>query len=314
MQDRDRGNVGEGQKQTRPFRTIISSIIWRYCLLCGGVAVASGYIVLVGTLAEEFSEKIIRNFSFTLAFLAALALVVGVPVIALSGFIQSKTSGDVSRIGARIFSDVIVGSFALLLLLVLLAFGILLLQLSTGQFLLGEEETQYRHLMMLSAYAGALFGVAAGWKGKSSHWIGFGSLNMAWNKGIRGNGLPRIRWLMAFERTVPIFHKPGGVEKLGAHGNIYARYGLNLCGEFVADGSPSPGATTTTRHQRANSFSCQGQAVGSIHQGNLSQSRGIPSKERIEILEMIDSGRRGCSALGDGRHKLFSPNPPKEGV
>ena len=172
MQDRDRGNVGEGQKQTRPFRTIISSIIWRYCLLCGGVAVASGYIVLVGTLAEEFSEKIIRNVSFILAFLAALALVVGVPVIALSGFIQSKTSGDVSRIGARIFSDIIVGSFALLLLLVLLAFGILLLQLSTGQFLLGEEETQYRHLMMLSAYAGALFGVAAGWKGKSSHGLG----------------------------------------------------------------------------------------------------------------------------------------------
>ena len=169
MQDQHRRDKNEGQRLSRPFRTTISSIIWRYFLLCGGVAVASGYIALVGTLAEEFSEQIIRNVSLTLAILAIFALVAGVPVIALSGFMQSKRAGVITQTGTRILSDVIVGSFAFLLLMGLLGIGILLLQLSTGQFFLGNNETQYRHLMLLSSYAGALFGVAAGWKGKTSH-------------------------------------------------------------------------------------------------------------------------------------------------
>ena len=127
----------------------------------------AGYAALVGTLAEELSKQIIRLLSITLAFMAGFALLVGIPTIALRKFIQRRDSSVVLQTGARLVGDIIVLLCILPLLLFSIGVVIALLQLSTGQFLFGNEETQYRHLMMLSAYAGAFFGTSAGWKSKT---------------------------------------------------------------------------------------------------------------------------------------------------
>ena len=169
MQNTHHSDADEDQKQSRRPRITTSSRILRYCLLCGAVAVLAGHIALVGILAEGFSEQIIRNISLTVAVFAILALPVGVSAIALSGFIERRSSSSIIQTIARIFSDLLVGPLAFFSLLLLWGSGNALFQLSIGQFLLGDEEIQFRHLMILSAYGGTLFGIFAGWKGKSSH-------------------------------------------------------------------------------------------------------------------------------------------------
>lgn len=159
----------DDQKQSRASTSSVSSRILKYCLLCGAAAVLSGYMALVGTIAEDFSGQIIRNYSFTFAFFAIFAIPVGVASIFLSGLLVSKWSNSVVQTGAQILSDLVVGSFAVLLLTLAFVGANLLLQLSFGQFLFGDEEIQYRHLMMLSAYGGTLFGIFAGWNSKSTH-------------------------------------------------------------------------------------------------------------------------------------------------
>ena len=173
MHNERRSDLDESEGELRPVSRPISFIIWRYFLLCGAIAVLSGYVALVGTFAEEFSRQIIWVLSYTLIVLTVLALILGIIAIGLRGLVQRKSSGRVARVSARIFSDLIVGSCALWLLLFSLGSGIALMQLSIGQFLLGDEEIQYRHLMMLSAYAGALFGITAGWKSKLSYGLGW---------------------------------------------------------------------------------------------------------------------------------------------
>ena len=168
------------QREARPVRRTTSSKIKIYCLLCGSAAILAGHTALIGVMAEGFSEHIIRNISLTVAVFSILALPIGVLAIALSGFIERRSSNSIIQAIARIFSDLIVGPLAIFLLLLLWGSGNALFQLSLGQFLLGENDIQFRHLMILSAYSGTLFGIYAGWNGKSSHrlkWIasvGFG--------------------------------------------------------------------------------------------------------------------------------------------
>ena len=173
MLDDNGSDSEELQEQTRPFKAKISSIIWSYSLICGAVVLLAGYAALVGTLAEELSKQIIWLLSITLAVIAGLALLVGVPAIALREFVTRRDSNVVLQKGAGLVGDIV----ALLCILPLLLFSmgvvITLLQLSTGQFLTGDEETRYRHLMMLSAYAGAFFGISAGWKSKRSYEMGW---------------------------------------------------------------------------------------------------------------------------------------------
>ena len=170
----DNGSDSEElQEQTRPFKAKISSIIWSYSLICGAVVLLAGYAALVGTLAEELSKQIIWLLSITLAFIAGLALLVGVPAIALREFVTRRDSNVVLQKGAGLVGDIVVLLCILPLPLFSIVVVITLLQLSTGQFLTGDEETRYRHLMMLSAYAGAFFGISAGWKSKRSYEMGW---------------------------------------------------------------------------------------------------------------------------------------------
>ena len=157
-------------------RATILSLVFRYWLLCGGTAVLSGYFALVGTLADEFSKQITRNISVTLAFLAVLALFLGIPAILASGIVERKSQAQLVKAGVRIASDLVVFSCAFVLLLFSYGIFILVLQLSTGQFLFGNEDVQYRHLMILSAYAGTMFGVFAGWKGRTSQGLALGNV------------------------------------------------------------------------------------------------------------------------------------------
>ena len=147
----------------------ISSMIWRYCLLCGGVAIGSGYLALIGALAEDFSQQVIRNISIVLGVMGVLALLSGIPVMFVAGMVQRKSQGAITKAGTRVAADVVVFVCAFVLLLVLYGICIAVLQLSTVQFLFGDEEVQYRHLIILSAYAGTMFGVYGGWKGRVSH-------------------------------------------------------------------------------------------------------------------------------------------------
>ena len=163
----------ELQEQTPPFRAKVSSIIWRYSLICGAVVLLAGYAALVGTLAEELSKQTIWLLSITLIVLAVLALLVGVPAIGLREFVTRRDSNIVLQKGAGLVGDIVVVLCILPLLLFSMVVVLTLLQLSTGQFLIGDEETRYRHLMMLSAYAGAFFGVSAGWKSKRSYEMGW---------------------------------------------------------------------------------------------------------------------------------------------
>ena len=150
-------------------RATISSMIWRYCLLCGGVAIASAYLALIGALAEDFSQQVIRNISIALGIMGILALFVGIPVMIVAGIIQRKSQGAITKAGTRIVSDIAVSFCAVVLLLFLYGICIAVLQLSAAQFLFGNtEEVQYRHLIILSAYAGTMFGVYGGWKGRAS--------------------------------------------------------------------------------------------------------------------------------------------------
>ena len=159
----------EHQEQTLPTRPSATTIIWRYSLICGAAVVFAGYAFLVGTLAEDFSKQIIWVLNIPLVFLGVLALLIGVPAIALRECLVRRASNVVLRTGAEWVGDIIVALCILPLLLYPIAVVMGLLQLSTGQFLFGDEETRYRHLMMLSAYAGAFFGVSAGWKSKRSY-------------------------------------------------------------------------------------------------------------------------------------------------
>ena len=170
-QDEPGPEQNEGERKSQPTERPISFRIWRYFLLCGAVALFTGLISLVATFAEEQSRHIIWSFSYALAFSAVLAFLLGAVAIALSRYLQRRNSGRVAQTVALVCSDLIVGLSALWLLLSSLGFGNVLIQLSLVQFLLGEEEIQYRHLMMLSAYAGSIFGVAAGWKSKTAYGI-----------------------------------------------------------------------------------------------------------------------------------------------
>ena len=120
-------------------------------------------------MAEGFSEQIIRSIGIAVASFAVFALPVGALAITLNGLIESKCSSSLIQTIARILSDLVVVSVLLFLLFLLWGSGNLLLQLSLGQFLLGDDEVQYRHLMILSAYGGTLFGIYAAWRGRSAH-------------------------------------------------------------------------------------------------------------------------------------------------
>ena len=157
------------QSKVRPVRMSTSSRIRLYSLLCAGAALASGYIALVGSIADEASKQVIRNFGFGVASLAVMALLVGVLAIATSGFIENRSSSRIIQTGARVFSDLVIVAFLLLLLMSLFAGGNLLLQVGIGQFMLGDEETRYRHLMLLSISSGTVFAVIAGWRSKRDY-------------------------------------------------------------------------------------------------------------------------------------------------
>ena len=161
------------QRQVRPVTRTTSSRIRFYSLLCVGAALASGYMALVGSIADETSKQAIRNFSFGVASLAIIALLVGVLAIAICGLIENRTSSRIMQIGARLFSDIVIAAFLLLLVMSVYAGGNLLLQLGIGQFLLGGEETQYRHLMLLSISSGTVFAAIAGWRSKKDYRLGW---------------------------------------------------------------------------------------------------------------------------------------------
>ena len=173
MQDDSPNDLGESERESRPIGVSRSSRIWRYFLFCGAVAVLSGYILLVGTLAEEVSRQIIWIFSFSLMVLAGLALTIGMVAIAVNGFIQKRISGRIAQAGVSVATDLVIVVCLLPLLMGFLGFCIAVMQLSLGQFLIGGEEIRYRHLIVLSAYAGAIFGITAGCKSKISYGMGW---------------------------------------------------------------------------------------------------------------------------------------------
>ena len=150
-----------------------SSRVWRCFLFCGAVAVLSGYILLVGTLAEELSRQIIWALSFSLMVLAGLTLTIGMVAIAVNGFIKKRISGRIPQAGVSVATDLVIVVCLLPLLMGFLGLCITVMQLSLGQFLIREEGIQYRHLIVLSAYAGAIFGITAGCKSKISYGMGW---------------------------------------------------------------------------------------------------------------------------------------------
>ena len=132
MLDDNGSDSEELLEQTRPFKAKISSIIRSYSLICGAVVLLAGYAALVGTLAEELSKQIIWLLSITLAFIAGLALLVGVPAIALREFVTRRDSNVVLQKGAGLVGDIVVLLCILPLLLFSMGVVITLLQLSTG--------------------------------------------------------------------------------------------------------------------------------------------------------------------------------------
>lgn len=173
MLEDDVTDSDELQDPGRPFRVKTSTIIWRYCSICGAVVLFAGYVALVGTLAEEFSKRLIWFLSIGLGLLAVFALLVGAPAIAAREYLMRRDSNVVIRTGAGLVGDLIVGLCVLLVFFYTMGVVITLLQLSAGQFLLGDEEIRYRHLMMLSAYAGAFFGISASWRSKRFYEMGW---------------------------------------------------------------------------------------------------------------------------------------------
>ena len=167
------GEPVKDQRQVRPVTRATSSVIRLYSLLCVGAALASGYMALVGSIADETSKQAIRSFSFGLASLAIIALLVGVSAIAINGLIQSRNSSRTIQKVVLVVSGIIVVGSVFILLLSLVAGGNLLLQLGIVQFLLGDEETQYRHLLMLSISLGTVFAVIAGWRSKKDYRLGW---------------------------------------------------------------------------------------------------------------------------------------------
>ena len=173
MQDDSLNDLEKSERASPPIGMSTSSRIWRYFLFCGTVAVLSGYILLVGTLAEEISRQIIWALSFSLMVLAGLTLTIGMVAIAVNGFVQKRISGRIPQAGVSVATDLVIIVCLLPLLIGFLGFCITVMQLSLGQFLIREEEIQYRHLIVLSAYAGAIFGITAGCKSKISYGMGW---------------------------------------------------------------------------------------------------------------------------------------------
>lgn len=162
-----------GQKWL-PNDTELTSVRQTFLLICGGVGLFSAYIALVGSLGDELSQRITKALSFGIVGALILTAIGAVCVIALSAIAVRKIHNRPARYIVTIVTEVLIGLSAFFLLLVIYASGITVLQLSTGQFLLGSEEEQYRHLIILSAHAGSAFGVHAVWTGKKTYRLGWG--------------------------------------------------------------------------------------------------------------------------------------------
>ena len=158
-----------------PATNKLSRILIRYCLLYVGIVLAISYVVLLGTLAEEFSERVIRNLSIFAFVLAGLAFLSGLFILPVHVRIsRTSPASTMTKVG-RLVSTGIVSLPTAFLLLMLCGACIALWQLSFGQFLLGSAEEQYPHLIILSGYAGATFGIYAGWNAKTSHDLAWGT-------------------------------------------------------------------------------------------------------------------------------------------
>ena len=166
--ERDDKPVKDQRQAPTATKTTFSRIRF-YSLLCVGALLASGYMALMGSIADETSKQAIIEFSFGVAFLAVIALLVGVLAIAICGLIESRSSTRIIQKGARFFSGIVIVTFLILLLMSLYAGGNLLLQVGMVQFFFGDEETHYRHLMVLSIPLGTVFAVIAGWRSKKDY-------------------------------------------------------------------------------------------------------------------------------------------------
>ncbi len=143
-------------------------------MLCGGVGLFTAYIALVGSLGDELSKRITNGLSIGITAILILTVVGAVFITGLSAIALKEARNRAVKYIVVIVVELFVGLSALFLLLLIYASGIAVLQLSTGQFLLGGEEEQYRHLIILSAHAGSAFGVHAIWIGKKTYRLAWG--------------------------------------------------------------------------------------------------------------------------------------------
>lgn len=160
-----------------PNTTSTSKIILWYGLFYVGIALLIGYVALLGTLADGITEQAIRDLSIGVGSFAGFAFLLGLLFLLAHIRISGTPTDSMNVKAARILSKTAVLLPTSLVLLLMFSGYIAVWQLSLGQFLLGADDERYRHLIILSGYAGATFGIYAGWNAKTS-------VNLKWGTSI----------------------------------------------------------------------------------------------------------------------------------
>ena len=116
----------------------------------------------------------ITNLGTGVLTIILLGLGAGITAIWAGSLAERKIKASITRTTVLILLDAVLSLCILGVAFIPLTLTVPIIQLSLGQFLIGEPDVQYRHPMILSIHSGMLFCIYAfwnGWQSQSLRWV-----------------------------------------------------------------------------------------------------------------------------------------------